>query len=186
MSGELNGLLSPFLRRQRISAALPFVRGRVLDWGCGSGALTPHCDPATYTGVDIERSVIETARERHPAAHFHLLDAFDDAAHGPFDTIVALAVIEHLPDPDAFISRMRGLLAPGGHIVLTTPNPNLDWAHGVGGRLGIFSKESHEEHQSLMDRTGIEAVARRSGMTVAVYRRFLFGANQLAVLAHQG
>ena len=34
------GLLSPMLRNRRIQAVKPFLRGRVLDVGCGNGALT--------------------------------------------------------------------------------------------------------------------------------------------------
>jgi SAM-dependent methyltransferase len=40
-----------------------------------------------------------------------------------FDSIIAGELIEHLEDPYAFLRRLRGLLTPGGHLVLSTPNP---------------------------------------------------------------
>jgi 2-polyprenyl-3-methyl-5-hydroxy-6-metoxy-1,4-benzoquinol methylase len=91
-------------------------------------------------------------------------------------------VIEHLPDPVGFLIQMAGFLAADGRIVLTTPNPTLDWVHGLGARIGIFAKESHDEHQSLMGRGRLSEAAAAAGMRMSHFRRFLCGANQLAVL----
>jgi 2-polyprenyl-3-methyl-5-hydroxy-6-metoxy-1,4-benzoquinol methylase len=99
-----------------------------------------------------------------------------------FDTVTALAVIEHLPNPSGFLSHMNSLLNRGGRIVVTTPNPALDWAHGIGAKCGLFARESHHEHQSLMTRRQLEHAAKDAGLKMIRFERFLFGANQLAVL----
>ena len=44
------------------------------------------------------------------------------AAEGPFDTILCLDVLEHLPDPWATIARLEAMLAPGGTLVVSLPN----------------------------------------------------------------
>ena len=178
MAEQTTGLLSPFLRERRLRAALPFVAGRVFDCGCGAGSLASHCDPATYVGFDVDPDALALARAAHPAHSF----VNEMPAGGSFDTVVALAVIEHVPDPPAFLRGLARLLAPGGRIVLTTPHPSLRWAHELGARLRIFSAEAAEEHEALLDRRSVEAAAGEAGLLLREARRFLFGANQLFVL----
>ena len=67
-------------------------------------------------------------------------------------------------------------------LVLTTPHPSVDMVHTLGARLGIFSRHASEEHQDLLDHAGLVQAAGRGGLSVELYRRFLLGANQLAVL----
>ncbi|RWK09368.1 class I SAM-dependent methyltransferase [Mesorhizobium sp.] len=181
MNDNLDGLLSPFLRKQRMGAAAPFIGGRVLDFGCGIGLVCDMVDANKYAGVDIDARVIEIARSRNPNGRFYTLDQMDSLEGEVFDTVVGLAIIEHLPDPLRFLNDARRRLAPGGRLVLTTPNPILDWAHGLGSRIGIFARESHDEHQSLMNRKQLADAGDRTGLRMTTFRRFLFGANQLAV-----
>ena len=181
MNDNLDGFLSPFLRRQRMKAAAPFIRGRVLDFGCGVGLVCDTVDATQYAGVDIDARIIEVARSRNPKGRFYTLERMGHLDGELFDTIVGLAIIEHLADPLGFLSDARKRLAPGGKLVLTTPNPALDWAHGLGSRLGVFARESHDEHQSLMNRKQLSDAGSLSGLSMTAFRRFLFGANQLAV-----
>jgi|SRR4029453_16160333 2-polyprenyl-3-methyl-5-hydroxy-6-metoxy-1,4-benzoquinol methylase len=178
--GQLDGMLSPLLRRIRLNAARPYVFGRVLDWGCGNGDLCSFVPQEQYVGVDVDESILRMARAAYPSATFYTLSAFRPSEL--FDTVAALAVIEHLPNPSGFLSHMKSLLRPGGRIVLTTPNPALDWVHGVGAKFGIFAKESHAEHQSLMTRPKLADAAEDAGLKMIRFERFLVGANQLAVL----
>lgn len=183
--GDLDGVLSPYLRRQRLEAAKPYVKGSVLDFGCGTAEICAFADESSYVGVDIDESILQVARSRFPRARFYTPAEFSAVPASTFDTVTALAVIEHLPDPPGFLREMKKHATPSGRIVLTTPNPMLDWAHGLGARFGIFAKESHDEHQSLLDHAGLNAAAAAAGLKVLTYKRFLFGANQLAVLGSQ-
>jgi 2-polyprenyl-3-methyl-5-hydroxy-6-metoxy-1,4-benzoquinol methylase len=185
MNDNLDGYLSPFLRKQRMQAAKPYVTGRVLDFGCGIGLVCEWVREEDYVGVDIDERVLEIARKRHTRARFLTPDRMDAIAGETFDTLVGLAIIEHLPDPRSFLSDAASRLAPNGCIVLTTPNPMLDWAHGVGSRIGLFARESHDEHQSLMGRGDLQKAAEAAGLVLTKYRRFLLGANQCAVLIHK-
>jgi 2-polyprenyl-3-methyl-5-hydroxy-6-metoxy-1,4-benzoquinol methylase len=180
MPDQIDGLLSGFLRERRIAAARPHIEGRVLDYGCGVGVLRDRVTVAEYTGVDLDADSIRIARQRHPGATFRTLDEFRGG--GPYDTIVALAVIEHVPNPGRLLQDFASWLDPEGRIVLTTPNPALEWAHGAGARLRLFSRSAHAEHQSLMGRQALQRAAGEAGLDVLRYRRFLWGANQLMVL----
>jgi len=57
---------------------------------------------------------------------------------GPFDVILAANLICRLPDPEAFLSRLPGLVKPGGQLLLTTPftwleefTPREKWIGGL-------------------------------------------------------
>lgn len=173
------GLLSPFLRKKRIRAAGPYLRGQVLDYGCGSGMLAAYVEPGRYFGVDTDPAMIDLARSTFPRHTFSV----EELPQGRrFDTIVALAVIEHVPDPAAFLTRAIAHLAPRGSIVLTTPHPDFHFVHELGARLGFFSRAASEEHQELLDGRAMRRLAIDCGLNITGYRRFLFGANQLFLL----
>jgi len=60
------GLFSPLLRRKRVAAVVPFLNGRVLDVGCGSGALARFVDAGKYLGVERDQQSLARARSDFP------------------------------------------------------------------------------------------------------------------------
>lgn len=174
------GLLSPFLRARRLAAARPYLHGRVLDVGCGVGALAALVGPDAYLGVEVDPDALSLARAAHSR---HRFQAELPSAGAGFDTVVCLAVIEHLPDPAAFLGELAARLADPADscIVLTTPHPAVDRLHDWGAALGLFSKAANEEHQALLDETALRALGAAASLRLARYQRFLLGANQLAV-----
>ncbi len=176
------GLLSPFLRRQRFRAARPFLKGSVLDFGCGSGALAEFVPFRGYLGYDVDQSSLSLARRSHPQHRFTDELPRDER----FDTVVALAVIEHVKDPAAFLTTLAACLRPAGSIVCTTPHPLGKHVHKVGAGLGIFSRDASEEHEDLLGRASLAKAAALSGLSLATYSRFLVGLNQLAVFVRAG
>ena len=64
------GLLSPWLRSVRIKAALPHLQGKILDYGCGSGALAEHVEAEYYLGVEIDTVSLGLARTHFPSHCF--------------------------------------------------------------------------------------------------------------------
>jgi 2-polyprenyl-3-methyl-5-hydroxy-6-metoxy-1,4-benzoquinol methylase len=179
------GLLSPYLRKKRMQAALPYLKGRVLDIGCGSGMLATWIAPERYLGVDIDASSLAIARARFPAHHF---TSESPAPGRKFDTVVALAVIEHVVNPAGFLRRLATYLddAADSRIVVSTPHPSLDWIHDAGSTIGLFSRHANEQHEALLGRAELEDAGRQAGLRLLTYSRFLFGANQLAVYARHG
>ena len=176
------GLFSPFLRRARLRAALPHVRGRVLDVGCGTGELARWCGGPGYLGVDIDEESLATARARHPACRFS-----GEIPDGEtFDTIVGRAIIEHIKDPVAWLAELKPRLASGGRIVLTTPHRSMEVMHRAGSRIGFFSRDAADEHEVLFDPELMRQAAHQAGLEVRMVKRFLFRANQLFLLVPAG
>lgn len=175
---ERGGSLSMWLQRRRLEIGVPYLRGRVLDFGSHRGVLTRYCTPEAYLGVEIDADSIAAAREAHPDYTF----VTELPAGEKFDTVAAFALIEHIDDPGALLATWAKVLAPGGRIVLTTPHPNFEWVHTVGAKVGLFSHHAHDDHEDLIDKSRMIDLAAPSGLVVEAYRRFLFGANQLFVL----
>ena len=104
----------------------PLAGKTALDVGCGAGLL---CEPlsrlgATVTGVDAAPELIEAARAH--AAGQHLAITYHaggvEEVDGRFDLITAMEVIEHVASPIAFLRDLKARLAPGGLLLLSTPN----------------------------------------------------------------
>lgn len=181
MSDQANeGILSPFLQRQRLLAARPHLKGRVLDFGCGSGAMASLVAADSYLGIDRDETSLARARNSFGTHRFS--GAVDHNER--FDSVVSLAVIEHMEDPAGFLRMLGSHMSdtPEARVVVTTPHPAVDWVHTLGARVGLFSRHASEEHEQLLDRTRLESLAEKAGLNLVHYRRFLLGANQLAVM----
>ena len=179
MADQVTGILSPFLRRSRIRAALPYVRGRLLDYGCGIGSLAGFPKYDTYVGIDKDPESLWIARRKHSTLRFQSASAIPE---GPFDTIAMLAVIEYLPDRVATLSDLRARLAPGGRLVITAPSPGFYHIRRVLAVLGLGSSDIPKDENSCIGESELRAATAAAGFTCEKYHRFLFGMNQLMVL----
>jgi trans-aconitate methyltransferase len=173
------GFLTPYLQRRRIAAARPYIAGSVLDVGCHDGPLCELVPADRYLGVDIDEQILMEARRNYPEHRFVAADEVDAGIE--FDTVVSLAVVEHVPDPESWLGRWCAHLAPEGRVVLTTPHARWEPLHGVAARVRMTSVQAHDEHESVLDRASLEALLAAVGLKLTRYQRFLAGMNQLVV-----
>ena len=109
---------------QRCAAAC-----RAVDVGCGAGLAAEALARCGHDvlGIDAAGAAIAAARTHAEGAGLAL--TYRDALAGEllaegarFPVISALEVIEHVPDPAAFLAELTGLLEPGGTLFLSTLN----------------------------------------------------------------
>ncbi len=100
--------------REILEATLPYIRGDVLDFGCGNSKYKEIIlrNAKSYTGIDIEPGPF--------------VDIVGDVTDPPiedesFDTIVSNQVIEHVRKPWKMIEHAARILRPGGTLIITGP-----------------------------------------------------------------
>lgn len=86
-----------------------------------------------------------------------------DAGPEPFDLVLCSEVVEHIFEPLGFLSILRGVLAPGGTLLLTTPNAGEIKPETSAGILVPLLSPGY--HVTLYSRDGFEALLRRAGFT---------------------
>ncbi len=107
-------------------AMRPLLGKTALDVGCGAGLLAEPLARlgAAVTGIDAAPELIAAARE-HAAGQGLAVDyqatPVEDLA-GRFDLVTAMEVIEHVAAPAMFVAALARRLAPGGLLILSTPN----------------------------------------------------------------
>ena len=100
----------------------PHIDGRsLLDVGAGSGWLgrcVKPLNPRRTVAVEIDRRSHDTLNAIYDCVESEIAEL----ASEKFDCIALLDVLEHLPRPAEFLSKLRLLLAPSGIILLSVPN----------------------------------------------------------------
>lgn len=126
---------APAWDAERYAAAFSFVaeRGRdlvawldpqpgerVLDLGCGTGALTAAIAAlgAQVEGVDRDEAMLTVARREHPGIPFRRVDARQLQVDPPLDAVFSNAALHWMPDQDAVIGAVAATLRPGGRFVV--------------------------------------------------------------------
>ena len=178
-------LLTEYVRRRRYAMIRPFVRGEVLDIGCGNMLETFKPENlCRYVGIDANAALVANMRRLFPEHEFYLCDVEREPlpVHGRrFDTVLLVAILEHLTDPHWVLAQVRDHLRPTGRVVITTPTPWGMWLHKWGTQLRLFHPHAAEEHVRAYDRRALEALLTAHSLQMVLYRRFELGANQLVV-----
>lgn len=174
--GDYRGDAERYLRtfRLRLDRALRDGPrgGRALDVGCAAGFCLAVLAERGFDvwGVELSPVIAREAQARVGAERIHV-GTLQGAPHAPgsFDLITLWDVVEHVPDPRALLRRARGLLAPGGLLVLETQDVQSAFARALGRRWHHYKHAEHLYHfapatiRRLLADTGfeVEALTRR-------------------------
>ena len=149
----------------------PLAGKSALDVGCGAGLL---CEPLARMGAAV--TGVDAAPENVAAAAIHAEGVGLDIRYiageigaqdlGTFDLVTSMEVVEHVADKRAFLAQLATRLAPGGLMVLSTPNRTPQsrlLMIGAAEGVGLIPKGTHhwddfvtpEELAELLESVGL-------------------------------
>jgi 2-polyprenyl-3-methyl-5-hydroxy-6-metoxy-1,4-benzoquinol methylase len=133
---------------------------RVLDVGCSSGYLArPLVERGcTVVGIESDPAAAQAARTVCGDVLVGDVESMDlPFEYGSFDVILCGDLIEHLREPEQFLTRMRPYLRGRGRLVLSTPNV-ANWTM----RLGLLAGRWRYTERGILDRTHLHLFTRTS------------------------
>jgi 2-polyprenyl-3-methyl-5-hydroxy-6-metoxy-1,4-benzoquinol methylase len=153
------------LQNFRFNRVKNLLIGDVLDFGGNEGELN-QLVKGNYTIVNYDHSPMDGKQ---------------------FDTIVLLAVIEHIEVSDVHLifNKFSKHLKKSGKILLTTPTPKSKWILELLASIGILDKQNIEEHKHYWDEKDIMDLANKNGFQLIEYKKFQIGFNQFAIMSHK-
>lgn len=142
--------------------------GPVLDVGCGSGKLVRYLRRrgSDAYGVEPAESLFEHFLAREPW-FFRDLASARDAIGGSARLVLAIDVLEHVPDPVAFLQSVSTAMTPDGRLIISTPDAGSATAKALGRHWHHYNRF----HLSLLSAATLNAAARRAGFCVTAIRR---------------
>ena len=183
-----------------LRAANPFKGLRILDIGCGGGLLSEPMARlgATVVGADAAPRNIPVAQV-HAGAQGLAIDyrhttAEDLAAAGEqFDVVLNMEVVEHVSDPQAYLTACRNLLKPQGLMICSTLNRTAkSFMMAIVGAEWVMRwlpRGTHDwqkfitpnELFVLLEKAGLETVDRKGMVFNPVNWRWSLSARDLSV-----
>lgn len=143
---------------------------RVLDAGTGFGQyayyIARRYPQAEVVGVDVKAEYLERARRffaHTPLAarvRFEVDDLTQLRTEGPFDLILAVDVLEHIPDDQAVLRHFARVLQPGGFVVIHTPSDQGGSDVHAPGMQSFISEHVREGYSREL----LEARLREAGL----------------------
>ena len=138
---------------------------RVLDLGCGNGALLAALRPSFGVGIDISPGAVREARRRFPHLRFICADVEQLPIDATFDYIVASNVVGYLFDVWTFFRNLRHVAHASTRLMLTYYNFLWEPALNLAELVGLKEREplqnwlSQLDLANLLELGGFEAVA---------------------------
>lgn len=157
--------MEKFLQDYRFKKVKPYLIGDVLDFGGNKGELKKFVK-GKYLVVNYDHSVMNNTH---------------------FDTIISLAVIEHINVTEVFevFKKFKSVLNKGGRVFLTTPTKIAKFFLEFMAFIGVLDKKNIAEHKHYWSQEELYDLADKSGFLVKKYKKFQIGFNQLAIFEHK-
>lgn len=159
---ELGWVPAPsyLLRRERVLAmARVLLPGRLLEVGCGAGALLADLRPLGFECRAFEpsaraREIARTIHQDRPAVEIAERPAPGWA--GAFDVVVAFEVLEHIESDRAALIQWRKWLKAGGSLLLSVPAHRRRWS----------ASDEWAGHYRRYDRADLESILEAAGFVI--------------------
>jgi 2-polyprenyl-6-hydroxyphenyl methylase/3-demethylubiquinone-9 3-methyltransferase len=154
---------------------------KILDIGCGGGILSEGLAKkgATVTGIDFAEPGIQTAKlhlhESKLSIHYeystiesYAEKVLQDPNFQPFDIIICMEMLEHVPHPESILKSAASLLKPEGFLITSTINRTpisfLKAILGAEYLLGLLPRGTHD-YEKFIKPSELASAGRAIGLT---------------------
>jgi SAM-dependent methyltransferase len=154
---------------------------RVLDYGCGNGALTYWLARCGFgddiIGIDISEAAVKkaTARFGRPGLRFEVFDPLQSLEYlGRFDVVVSSHVLEHIPHPEEAIAQMSVL---SDTFLFEVPLEDCATMNARASLKGVSRTTLSDNHLHFWDKHSFEKFVRSTGLLVLRQNWYSSGAH---------
>jgi 2-polyprenyl-3-methyl-5-hydroxy-6-metoxy-1,4-benzoquinol methylase len=170
MTGDLDGVLRPHLRKRLHRVERCLGVGRLLEIGCGKGAFLEHARQRGWAvrGVEVSAEAGNVAQDKGLDVHIGPVETVSPPAE-PYDFVHMNHVLEHLAEPVEVLRRVFSWLRPGSRIVIEVPNEfdNLFFRFGsrvLPERAMIYPVQS--THEVFFNPTTLRRAVTAAGLAI--------------------
>lgn len=156
-----------FQQALRCLAGMPRTAS-ILEIGCGTGAFLDRCREAGFRnacGLELNPRALRECRAKGHLVGNEPLEQLDPSQH-QYDCLCAFQVLEHVPDPVAFLRAAEQLVRTGGKLILSTPN-----ADSFLSRYQWCLLDLPPHHMSRWDETSYRKTASLLGLSIESIER---------------
>jgi len=182
MTSKPTPLLSRYIKEKRTGIILPYIKGNVLDLGCGFTKIPQYLNASQqYCGVDYNQKAIQWSRQKYPGHQFVRADVnlTDLQLDSQYDTILLIAVLEHIQDPNQLFKQITKYLSSSGRLIITTPTPLGGFMHSLGAKIGLFYREAAGDHKRFHNLNSMMDYLHMNNLAILEYKKFMLSMNQL-------
>jgi SAM-dependent methyltransferase len=128
---------------------------RVLELGCGTGAILDSLKPSYGLGIDLSPEMVAVARQKRPHLRFEVGDVEHLSLSDSFDYVVMVDLVEHLSSLSGSFKNLGHILKPGTIIVSSSANPLWAPVLHAAELLKLKMPEGDHRWPSLRELTGL-------------------------------
>jgi len=159
---------------QTLARAVP-PGSRVADLGCGAGAFSQRLADMGFDVLSVDENNEGVFQAQTPFRQLDLENArqmaeFCEEFAGRFDAVICAEVIEHVENPWLLVRNIASLLAPGGVVIISTPNIGSWYSRlrfFLNGKFPFFYQADAEYgHIHALSETELELICARAGLEV--------------------
>jgi SAM-dependent methyltransferase len=155
--------LLPNYYRWTYGAFQHYLRGTIVELGCGSGiGINTYLDRADLVyAVDYNPTLLQQVRERFPSkvtpVNVDLMGDWSELEGIRADAVIMMDVLEHFANDRQIIEKARRLLKPNGHLLIKVPAHRAMYS-SMDEASGHFRRYDEQDLRALLETSGFRTV----------------------------
>lgn len=151
-------LLEYILSKIRSNQAIKYIKDKsvVADLGCGyNGNFLKKISKKINRGIGYDVSVTKNNLPKNVFLKTSDLNKKISDHKNYFNTVTALAVLEHVENPEEFLIKIKSMLKKNGKVIITTPHKNGKVILEILSRFGLISRDEIYDHKTYFNKKSL-------------------------------